>query len=91
MWGGGETEEQEAGVEGEGGGEDEGGEGDAVGHQDEGEEPPSAWTHSPKLISCLICLELFLDMFRNYSCICFGNILAFGLKVVLHIMYIMQH
>ena len=39
-------------VEGEGGGEDEGGEGDAVGHQDEGEEPPSAWTHSPKLISC---------------------------------------
>ena len=34
-----------------GGGEDEGGEGDAVGHQDEGEEPPSAWTHSTKLIS----------------------------------------
>ena len=44
--------EQEAGVEGEGGGEDEGGEGDAVGHQDERKEPPSAWTHSPKLISC---------------------------------------
>ena len=38
-------------VTGEGGGEDEGGEGDAVGHQDEGEEPPSAWTHSTKLIS----------------------------------------
>ena len=44
VWGGGETEEQEAGVEGEGGGEDEGGEGDAVGHQDEGEEPTSAWS-----------------------------------------------
>ena len=46
VWGGGETEEQEAGVEGEGGGEDAGGEGDAVGHQDEGEEPPSAWSDS---------------------------------------------
>ena len=42
MWRGRETEEQEAVVEGEGGGEDKGGEGDAVGHQDEGEEPPSA-------------------------------------------------
>ena len=48
VWGEGETEEQEAGVEGEGGGEDEG-EGDAVGHQDEGEEPPTAWQDSPKL------------------------------------------
>ena len=60
-------------MEGEAGGEDEGGEGDAVGHQDEGEEPPSAWTYSPKLISCtysLICLELLLDLFRNYSWIC---------------------
>ena len=53
-------EQVEAGVEGEGGGEDEGGEGDAVGHQDEGEEPPSAWTHSTKLISFV----------SNYSCIC---------------------
>ena len=44
MWGGGETEEQEAGVEGEGG------EGDAVGHKDEGEEPPSAWSDSSELI-----------------------------------------
>ena len=50
VWGGREAEKQEGGVEGEGGGEDEGGEGDAVGHQDEGEEPPSAWTNSSKLI-----------------------------------------
>ena len=50
MWGGGKTEKQEAGVEGEGGGEDEGGEGDAVGHQDEGEKPPSAWSDSSELI-----------------------------------------
>ena len=49
VWGGGENEESEAGVEGEGGGEDEGGEGDAVGHQDEGEKPPSAWTDYAKL------------------------------------------
>ena len=83
IFGGGETEEQEAGVESEGGGEDEGGEGDAVGHQDEGEEPPSAWTHPPELISCLICLELFLDLFRNYSlfrkysCIWFESSLAY--------------
>ena len=46
MWGGWETDEQEAGVEGEGGVEDEGGLGDAVGHQDEGEEPPAAWSDS---------------------------------------------
>ena len=49
MWGGGEAEEQEAGVEGEGGGEDEGGEGDAVGHQDEGEKPLAAWADNEKL------------------------------------------
>ena len=41
---------QEVGGDIVGGGEDEGGEGDAVGHQDEGEEPPSAWTNSSKLI-----------------------------------------
>ena len=53
----------------EGGGEDEGGEGDAVGYQDERKEPPSAWTHSPKLISYL---------FRNNSCICSEIVLAFA-------------
>ena len=42
MWGRREVEEQEAGVEGEGGGEDEGGEGDAVGNKAEREESPSA-------------------------------------------------
>ena len=36
-------------MEGEGGGEDEGGERDAVGHQDEGEEPPSTWSDFAKL------------------------------------------
>ena len=38
-----------------------------------------------KFISCtysLICLEIFLVLSRNYSCICFGVILAFGLKLV---------
>ena len=49
MWGGRETEEQEAGVEGEGGGEDEGGEGAAVGYQDEGEESSSTWPDNAKL------------------------------------------
>ena len=45
--------------------EGEGGEGDAVGHQDEGEEPPSAWTDCPKLIPSQVIkiwLELFLDL-----------------------------
>ena len=49
MWGRREVEEQEAGVEGEGGGEDEGGERVAVGYQDEGEESPSTWPNNAKL------------------------------------------
>ena len=42
MWGGREVEEQEGGVEGEGGGEDEGREGVAFRKPTEGEEPTSA-------------------------------------------------
>ena len=63
MWGGGETEEQEAGVEGGGGGEDAGGEGDAVGHQDEGEEPPSAWSDS-KLNQSDMTLKFILQFVK---------------------------
>ena len=71
----GETEEQEAGVEGEGGAEDEGGEGDAVGHQDEGEEPPSAWTHSPKLISFDL---MYIDLPKIYQVRSDANWFLFG-------------
>ena len=49
MWRGKPTEEQEAGVEGEGGGEDAGGERDAVGIKAEREESPSARPDNAKL------------------------------------------
>ena len=64
VWGGGETEEQEAGVEGEGGGEDEGGEGDAVGHQDQGEESPTAWSDIAKLNLSFTHTHLFKSIIQ---------------------------
>ena len=52
--------------------EGEGGEGDAVGHQDEGEEPPSAGTDCPKLIGIIpgFVLILVFDLVGIYSLIC---------------------
>ena len=45
------AEEQEAGVASEGGGEDEGGEGDAVGDQDDWENPSATRANNVQLSS----------------------------------------
>ena len=52
--------------------EGEGGEGDAGGHQDEGEEPPSAGTDCLKLIGIIpgFVLILVFDLVGIYSLIC---------------------
>ena len=49
--GGRQAEEQEAGVASEGGGEDEGGEGDAVGDQDDWENPSATRANNVQLSS----------------------------------------
>ena len=66
-----------------------------VGHQDEGEEPPSAWTNSTQLISCdFMYMDLsriilgfvskwFLHLFRNYSCIWFVIIPGFARHAII--------
>ena len=51
VWGGRQAEEQEAGVASEGGGEDEGGEGDAVGDQDDWENPSATRANNVQLSS----------------------------------------